>query len=114
MWYSVGTVYELKKDTDNAVLAYLKALKYEPRAYHAGDRIYRIYALENKWEDILEIFMPYQEKYPAVEFYTLTVADAFLHLDKFDQAKSALILVDGEEKEVPVLGKQFQEWFRGL
>ena len=91
MWYSVGTVYELKKDTDNAVLAYLKALKYEPRAYHAGDRIYRIYALENKWEDILEIFKPYQEKYPAVEFYTLTVADAFLHLDKFDQAKSALI-----------------------
>lgn len=90
MWYSVGTVYELKKDTDKAVVAYLKALKYEPRAHHAGDRIYRIFALENRWESILEIFKPYREQFPSIAFYTLAVADAFLHLDKLDRAKAAL------------------------
>ena len=85
MWYSVGTVYELKRDTDKAVVAYLKALEYEPRAHHAGDRIYRIYALESKWKKILEIFKPYQQQFPSITFYTLAVADAFLHLDELDQ-----------------------------
>jgi tetratricopeptide (TPR) repeat protein len=100
MWYSMGTVYEMKKDEEQAVTAYLEALKYEPRAHHAGERIYRIYARENKWEKLIEIFEPYQQKYSTVKFYTLVMADAFIHKEEFDNAESILLpLLD--EEDVP-------------
>lgn len=100
MWYSIGTVYEMKKDEAQAVTAYLQALKYEPRAHHAGERIYRIYARENKWDKLIEIFKPYQQKYSAVKFYTLVMADAFIHKEEFANAESILLPLL-EEEDVP-------------
>ncbi len=55
-FYGIGMAQEAQEDTSEAIKNYVKALQLTPDLLPARDRLSRIYASQQRWEDTLHIF----------------------------------------------------------
>ena len=97
MWYSVGTAYELKNQPDDAVSAYEKSLKYLPKFEQPAREIYEICRKKNQWDKILKVFQSLHQAEPAIIFYRLILAEAYLNKDQYQQTRELLLPVSDQQ-----------------
>jgi tetratricopeptide (TPR) repeat protein len=91
MWYSIGMTYELKRQSDDALVAYRKAIEIAPKVTEAGEKVYSICRREQKWQHLIDLFTPYIDT-PHVNLYRLAVADAYISKSEkdFEQAEKII------------------------
>jgi tetratricopeptide (TPR) repeat protein len=100
MWYSLGRIYEMNKEEDEALSAYKKALQYSLNFMEAAERIMFIYRKQNNWNEIIEYFKPLQENYQDILFFRLMLAESFFHTKEYKKAKN-LLLPLLKENDIP-------------
>jgi len=90
LWFSLGTIYEMMKKKDDAVLSYLKALHYAPEKSPAAEGLFRIYRENGDWDKIIEVFKPFHAAYDSISFYNIYIAEAYLFSKRLNEAKELL------------------------
>jgi tetratricopeptide (TPR) repeat protein len=91
MWYSVGTAYELKGEPEDAITAYSHAVSIAPQVTEAAERIYALCRQEQKWNRLIDTFMPLIET-PNVNIYRLAITDAYISKEEKDYDKAEEML----------------------
>jgi tetratricopeptide (TPR) repeat protein len=102
MWYSVGMAYELKEQSDEAIVAYQKAIEIAPEVTEAAERIYSLCRKEQKWDRLITIFEPFINT-PEAKVYRLGIADAYISKEEKDFETSEILLA-------PLLQEENVEW----
>jgi tetratricopeptide (TPR) repeat protein len=102
MWYSVGMAYELKEQSDEAIVAYQKAIEIAPEVTEAAERIYSLCRKEQKWDRLITIFEPFINT-PEAKVYRLGIADAYISKEEKDFETSEILLS-------PLLQEENVEW----
>jgi tetratricopeptide (TPR) repeat protein len=98
MWYSIGTAYELKDSTDQAINAYEKALSFDPAFDPAAERIYRLCRQSAQWDRLVSIFDPYHLRDPEKYIYRIGLAEAYINQERYSDSKELLQpMLDGDE-----------------
>jgi tetratricopeptide (TPR) repeat protein len=126
MWYSLGRIYELNDQEEDALVAYKKALKYSVKFTEATERIMYIFRKNSEWNAIIEYFEPLQQNYQDILVFRLILAEAYFYIKEYKQSKNLLLpllkennvswqifqllgRIEMEEKNYPSAIKYFQK-----
>jgi tetratricopeptide (TPR) repeat protein len=90
MWYSIGTAYELKDSTEQAINAYEKALRFDSSFDPAAERIYRLCRQSLQWDRLINIFDSYHRKDPEKYVYRIGLAEAYINQERYAESKNLL------------------------
>jgi tetratricopeptide (TPR) repeat protein len=86
----LGTAYEMKSDTNNAIATYQKILKIAPGAEEVASNLYRLARNNNDWPVLSETFAPLIAEKPDVTFYRLALAEAYYYQNRLDETEKLL------------------------
>ena len=91
MWYSVGTVHEMKDEPLPAIEAYARAVQIAPKVTEAAERLYALCRSEQRWQQLIDIFTPFIET-PHANIYRLAIADAYISKEEKDYRTADQVL----------------------
>jgi tetratricopeptide (TPR) repeat protein len=91
MWYSLGRIYELNEQEEEALAAYKRAVKYSFKFIEAAERIMFIYRKKNKWNKIIEYFEPLHQNYQDILVFRLMIAEAYFYKKEYKKSKNLLL-----------------------
>jgi len=91
MWYSLGTVYEMKNMDLSALSAYKKALKLSPDFDQPAQRIRFIYRQKNEWDKLIQLFEPILAKHPQLTNIMVSLAEAYMFKEDYKKSRELLL-----------------------
>ncbi len=83
----LGNLYEIKKDTNNAIQTYKKILAADPDNEEVLNRVYRILRVKGDWQEIVQLYSSLLTLHPENAQLRLMLAEAYYFQENMDEAQ---------------------------
>ena len=98
MWFSLGRIYEMNGQDDEALSAYRKSLQYSIKFSEPAERMIHIFRKKNDWKKLIEYFIPIQQKNQDILAFRLILAEAYFYTEQYKKSKNLLLPLLKENK----------------